>query len=492
MTNKVKDSDADRLESILGHFIDAGEVEKAAVIAGLLDDPDCTDPERWLLLGRQAMQAGNLRLAETHFEKSLQLGGQNPALFFGISNVLFLLGEDAQAVTWAIKTIDAVPNFLKGYFHLARIHASNGRIAKTILVLQNVLDSEVFTEQDKNEAHKRLGVILMKAYQYEEAIPHLQKALLLGEDEASIWKDLGHCESRMGDLEGALEAFRNAVERNPSPSNLYELGDCLIGLGRNEEAIAVLEKAATQDPDHVMVNYDLSLAYFNEERYEEGAAAARRALADDPEMKLQLSNPALGATANLGVCLLNLNLLEESLACFDRNIKMIASSYFNKGLALFRMRRPEDAVACFKKVLEINPDDTAALNLLGQSLGNAGQYVQAVVSLKKAIKLDPKYAVGYYDLGIILGKKKDKRAEAMRCFKKALSLQPDAHIAAWVLYSIAGLHAVAGRREEAFRFLEQALERGLRERDHIDADKDLDRLRRDPRFTELMRKYFAG
>jgi hypothetical protein len=36
------------------------------------------------------------------------------------------------------------------------------------------------------------------------------------------------------------------------------------------------------------------------------------------------------------------------------------------------------------------------------------------------------------------------------------------------------------------------LEKGLRERDHIDADKDLDRLRRDPRFTEMMWKYFAA
>ena len=492
MTNQLKESDTGRLESILNDFIEAGETEKAAVLAGLLDDPECADPARWCLLGRQAVQAGDMNLAKVRFQKSLQLGSQNPELFFDLSSILFLLDEDAEAATWAVKTIEALPHIPEGYYHLAQIHDSNGRIDEAVLVFQKMLDSEVIADPDKNEAHIRLGAILLKAHRYEEAIPHLQKALLLGENEAAIWKDLGHCKSRMGELEGALVAFRNAVERNPSPANLYELGDCLLSLERNEEAIAVLENAAGQNPRFVMANYDLSLAYIRENRYEEGAAAARRALADDPEMKLQLSNPSLGATTNLAVCLLNQNLLEEAVACSDRNIKMISRSYFNKGLALFRLHRPEDAAACFKKFLENCPDDTEALNLLGQSLDNAGHHAEAVANLKKAIKLDPKYALGYYDLGVILVRKKDKRAEAMRCYKKALSLQLDDHSAAWALYTIGCLHALANHQEEALNFLEQAFEKGLRDRAHIDADKDLNSLRRDPRFQEMMGRYFAA
>jgi tetratricopeptide (TPR) repeat protein len=72
--------------------------------------------------------------------------------------------------------------------------------------------------------------------------------------------------------------------------------------------------------------------------------------------------------------------------------------------------------------LEIDPNEKGVLNLLVQSLDDAGRHAEALVSLKKAIKLDPKYAAGYYDLGVILARKKDKRDEAMRCFKKALSL----------------------------------------------------------------------
>ena len=109
----------------------------------------------------------------------------------------------------------------------------------------------------------------------------------------------------------------------------------------------------------------------------------------------------------------------------------------------------------------------------------------------EAIKIDTNYALGYYDLGVILSRKKDGREEAMRCFKKAISLPLREPFPAYAIYSIACLHALADRKQEAFDSLEQALEMGYRNRKHIDEDKDLDRIRRDARFTEMMKKYFG-
>jgi len=63
---------------------------------------------------------------------------------------------------------------------------------------------------------------------------------------------------------------------------------------------------------------------------------------------------------------------------------------------------------------------------------------------------------------------------------------------AYAIYSIACLHALAGRKKEAFDSLEQALERGYPNRKYIDEDKDLDCIRRDARFTEMMKKYFGS
>lgn len=492
MAHELKGTDIERLKAVLDGLLDDGACDKAAVIADLLDDAESEDSYLWFLLGRQAALAGETRLAEARLEKCLVCGGSGTALFYLLSKVQFDLGDLAGALDWgdrALKTEAGIPEI---YFHLARIHTAQGQIDEAAGVLERILSTESFSEEIKLDAHRRLGRHFMEAKRYEEAIPHLQKALLSQDEKAEDWKNLGHCESLMGNLEAALGSFTNAVEMDKSAGSLYELGDCLIGLGRNAEAIGVLEQAARMAPNHAMINYDLGLALINEGRYEEGAKASRRALADDPDMSRQRSNPGLGATGNLGICLMNQGLYEEALACFDKNLGLMTATYSHKGITLNRMHRPEEAAVWFKKVLELDPHDKAALNLLGQSYDDAGLHGEAVVSLKKAIKIDPKYALGYYDLGVILAKKPGKRDEAMRCFNKALALEPDDLTQAWTHYSIACLHALAGDKEAALRSFEAALAKGLRERKHIDEDKDLDRLRLDPRFTELMRKYFSA
>jgi tetratricopeptide (TPR) repeat protein len=143
-----------------------------------------------------------------------------------------------------------------------------------------------------------------------------------------------------------------------------------------------------------MANYDLGRAYYEENRYEEGVAVSKRALSDDPEMKYQRSNPGLGATTNLGLCLMESGRGEEALTCFDKNIGLIVSSFFNKGLTLYQMDRPKEAAVWFRRVLEIKPNDTSALNLLGQALDADGKFSEAVSCLKKAITIDPEYALG--------------------------------------------------------------------------------------------------
>lgn len=489
MTFQLNEADVARLQAILSDLIDARKPDEAAVIAGLLNDPKCTDPNRWILLGLQAIQVDDLDTAESNLKKAVKLGAANPHLYLEMSKVLFMKAMDSQAITWAQKAIESAPEFTDAHFFLAQIHASKGKIDDALAVLQKVLDSKCFDDEVKCEAHKNLGVLLMNARRYEEAIPHLQKALHVEDDESGVYINLGHCYSRGGDLENALVAFKNAVKLDLNAKTLYLLGDCLLGLERNEEAIAVLERAARLNPNHVMVNYDLSLAYYNEWKHKEGASAARRALAADPRMEYQRSNPGLGATLNLGLCLMEQSKFKEALACFDKNIGLAAPSFFNRGLTLYKMNRALEAIDYFKIALEINPKDVAALNLLGQALDDIGSHKDAVASLQKALKIDPKYGLGYYDLGVILAKKKDKRAEAMRCFKKALTLLLDDHWKAQALYSIACLHAVAGRGKDALAALEQALKDGYSDRAHIEKDKDFDRLRRDPKFKELIEKY---
>lgn len=491
MAGKLDEASAADLATVLDGLIDEGNAKKAAIVAPWLDDAECIDPERWLLLGRQAILAEDWDLAEKRLRKARELGSENPRVPFEMARVMQMKGDDGQAVAWAKKTISEIPLLPYGYFLLAEIHDGKGRTDEAAAVLRKITNSSRFSDKVRADARKRLAETLENAGRFGEAVPLLRKAVQLEADDAGLWTDLGHCLSRSGDVAGALEAFQTAAGISVTPDALYNVGDALLALGRREEAVAALEKTARLNPGHVMVNYDLGLAYYEEGRYADGAAASARALREDPEMEFQRSNPALGANRNLGLCLMECGKYEKALACFDKNIALIAKSYYNKGLTLYRMKRTKEAIACFDKVLEFEPNDLGALNLKGQALDEDGKFAEAVASLRKALKIDPKYALGYYDLGVILARKKDKRDEAMACFRKALALDLKKPFPAQAHYSIACLHAVAGRKKEALEMLAKALEMGYRDRKHIAEDTDWDGLRKDPDFKGILSKHFG-
>ena len=106
-----------------------------------------------------------------------------------------------------------------------------------------------------------------------------------------------------------------------------------------------------------------------------------------------------------------------------------------------------------------------------------------------ALEIDPKYALGYYDLGVILAKQKTRDREAKRFFDKAIELDPEM---VWAYYSVACLDALAGKKGDALKNLERVLEKGVDDKKHIDKDADLDSIRKDAGFVRLMKKYFGS
>jgi superkiller protein 3 len=321
----------------------------------------------------------------------------------------------------------------------------------------------------------------------KKALDHFKTAQNLNPSDESLWADIGHCLSRLGDTEGALSAFGKAAHSDPNPRNLYNLGDTYLAVDDPERSIAPLVEATRKDPGYSLAHYDLSLALVKMKKYAEGLAPAIAALWSDPEMKLQQTNLGLGAMNNLGLCLMNLGRYEEALECFRRNTKLLGSTYFNKGLTLFRMKSYEKALGSFLKALDITPDDPEYLDLVGQTYTELGKYKIAEKYLRKSVRKDPKYAMAYYDLGILLTKFKTRHMQAIRCFMTAITLDPNM---AWAYYSVACLYALSGNKEQALNYLKQSLERGLSDKKHIESDPDMDSLREEKEFRGLMIKYF--
>ena len=95
------------------------------------------------------------------------------------------------------------------------------------------------------------------------------------------------------------------------------------------------------------------------------------------------------------------SLWTHTLACTSGNF----IAHNNLGNALFQKGKVDDAIAHYKKALQINPDDADAHNNLGIALRQKGKVDEAIAHYKKALQINPDDAEAHNNLGAALFQK---------------------------------------------------------------------------------------
>lgn len=161
------------------------------------------------------------------------------------------------------------------------------------------------------------------------------------------------------------------------------------------------------------------------------------------------------------------NLFETSLEKYEKATQIDqndASIYYNWGTTLLKFAKIrndenlfETSMEKYEKATQINENDARTYN-------NWGYALLEWAKLRKRIEDDQ---------SIILEK-----------FVKAYSLNETVG-----LYNLACLYSLLNKKEDAFEWLERALKITPQAKENVQNDPDLDNLRQDPRFKELLNKY---
>ena len=120
----------------------------------------------------------------------------------------------------------------------------------------------------------------------------------------------------------------------------------------------------------------------------------------------------------------------------------------NKGL-----NRISDAMFAFKKVTQLNPNYAIGHNNLGIVLHKAGKLEKAVEAYNNAITIKPDYFEAYFNMGNAL-KDQDKLEESIQFYKKVTVLKPDYFEA---YYNMGNILKKQDKLEEAIKVYEKVI-----------------------------------
>jgi TolB-like protein/Tfp pilus assembly protein PilF len=262
----------------------------------------------------------------------------------------------------------------------------------------------------------------------------------------------------------ARQMFRGAIELDPGFAQAH---------------------AGLADADFFMLQWNMD--------HERAAERRAEALAESEEA-LRLQPDLAEAHVSRGNVLSLHGRGEEAERDFRRALELnpaLADACYFYARHLVAAGRRREAAEMFEEAARKNPDDYNAVCLLSGVYEGLGESERArstarrcIDATERRLRQDPDDVRAMY-LGADAYVRLGERERGLERVARALELYPDDFT---TLYNVACAYARAGERQRALDALERAVSPGRGFRKWIENDADLDSLRTDPRFHEILRR----
>ena len=364
--------------------------------------------------GLAALAKGDLGVAESSFRQANQLAPAFVPALLGLAHVSYQAKRSKEAEWWLSKAEQAAPR-------AADVHASWGRY---------YFGERMF---DKAEAS------------FKRAIEYDPQAFAPRIDLADLYM------TAVNKPQDALKAYRAAIDLRPEHGGAhYGAGMALVALGKTDDSIAELEKAARLAPRNPLPLQALGRIHLSRKNADQAVAMFTRAIAAQPDFTVVRLDRG-DAYAMKG----DVSLAIADYEAVAKSAPKYPLPYLKLGMLHQAQRQWPDAEKAYLRAIEADPNNAVAYNNLAwMAAERKTRLDDALTWARKAVDLGPKVAAFQDTLGWV-HRSRGELNDAATALQKAVTAEPQQP---GYLYHLGVIHAEQGRQREALANFRKALE----------------------------------
>lgn len=387
---------SDEAAEAFGKSLDASEI---------VLEKDNKSAYEWFWKGEALRGLGRYQEALEAYDRSLEIGPEKAiSAWRGKGFVLKSLGRDSEA-------------------DVAFAKANELGYADTIIAQDNTADSWYRKSQE-----------LFNNVSLDESVQALDEALQMDPGNVTLWQTKGSILALMDEKDKANSAFQRAdqilnqsIKRCPEDvAALMSKARALQGMGKSDEAIKAVDRAIELDPESIEVRLLKAETLILAGRYNESVEVYDQTIEVMPANDTSMLAFILGSK---GMSLYDAGRYEEAVIAYDRAIEVSSEqssdyllAFSNKGLALLKLGKPQEALDIFNKIAVMAPVHFGDEYAMGLAFKALGRYDEAISAFNKSIERFPNNPQIWKDKGEAL-KALGRQAESETAYAKAKELE---------------------------------------------------------------------
>ena len=348
------------------------------------------------LLGIVYASESQFEKANAHFEAAVHLEPASAPARTNFGTNLVRLGKTELAEQQFRKAIALAPEDYEGNHNLGELYARLNRVSEALPYLEQA--------QRIDRTSYDNGYDLALAYLLSGRLAdarHLIDSLIGGKNTAELHNLLGQVEEKDGNFVAAANQFEQAAHMDPSEGNIFDWGSELLLHRTLEPAIEVFEQGSKLHPDSPRMAIGLGMALYSLGKYDEAVKSLLRAADLDPSDPR--GYPFLSRAFDSSP-----SQAQEVIERFRRFAEIApknARAVYYYAMSLWKGKRAQDPnqdlteiEVLLKRSIALDPSLAEAHLQLANLYSDQKRYSEAVPEYLEARKLNPDLADVHYRL----------------------------------------------------------------------------------------------